>query len=127
MGPLKRKGYAQSLQQAAERAGLSLTFMGTVGLEDLGRLYATADLLLFPSRDLPKSVEGLGLTILEAAAFGLPTVATATGGTRETIRDGQNRSAHQAGRTGRFRRRRCRTFGERNRPKPLGPRSSAIC
>lgn len=89
VGPLKRKGYAQSLQQAAERAGLSLTFMGTVGLEDLGRLYATADLLLFPSRDLPKSVEGLGLTILEAAAFGLPTVATATGGTRETIRDGQ--------------------------------------
>ncbi|MCC5839487.1 MAG: glycosyltransferase family 4 protein [Opitutales bacterium] len=88
VGPLKRKGHAQSLHQAAERAGLSLTFMGTVSLPELGRLYAEADLLLFPSRELPKSVEGLGLTILEAAAFGLPAIATATGGTRETIRDG---------------------------------------
>lgn len=90
VGPLRRKGHAHALQESAERAGIRLTFQGTVSLAELARLYAGADLLLFPSRDMPKSVEGLGLTILEAAAFGLPTVATATGGTRETIRDGQS-------------------------------------
>ena len=50
----------------------------------LARAYRACDVCVQASRE-----EGLGFSVLEALACGTPVVATAVGGLRETIRDGE--------------------------------------
>jgi glycosyltransferase involved in cell wall biosynthesis len=52
---------------------------------ELGGLYREADFLLFPSR-----AENSGFVLSEAAAFGLPVLAAATGGIPDMIEEGRN-------------------------------------
>lgn len=54
-------------------------YLGYVPLDELKRLYMTADCLLFPSFE-----EGFGLPILEALSFGCPVVTSRGTATEET-------------------------------------------
>ncbi len=54
-------------------------------MTDLQRLFREAHYVFIPSR-----AEAYGLTFAEANAFGVPAVATATGGIPAVIRDGEN-------------------------------------
>lgn len=65
------------------RLGNAITFCGFVPDEDLPALYAACDLYLHTTR-----AESFGLSLLEAAASGLPAVAVADGGPLEILRDG---------------------------------------
>lgn len=61
-------------------------FLDKARPEDLKRLYAlyaSADLMVVPTRQ-----EAYGIVFVEAAAFGLPSVATLTGGVGTVVRDG---------------------------------------
>ncbi len=71
---------------AAER----VEFLGPVGAARLGGLYRAADLFAGPSRERmdDDDVEGFGIVFLEAAASGLPVLATRTGGIPEAVEDG---------------------------------------
>lgn len=60
-------------------------FLGTVGEEELTRLYAKADAFVLPSL-----WEGLPLTLLEAWAARRPVVATAVGGVPDVAQEGEN-------------------------------------
>ncbi len=53
--------------------------------EELEQLYLTSDFLLLPTRN-----ECFGLVFGEANAFGLPVIATKTGGVPEAVTDGEN-------------------------------------
>lgn len=64
-------------------AGPNTEFLGFVPDENLPRLYAGARALLFPQE------EDFGITPLEAAAAGKPTVALRAGGAIETMREGK--------------------------------------
>lgn len=64
------------------RAGKHTFFLGFVSDSQLARLYGGARALLFPQE------EDFGITPLEAAASGKPTVAYRAGGALETIIDG---------------------------------------
>ena len=59
----------------AERLGEHATFLGWLEGDSLARAYASADMMLFPSR-----TDTFGQVILEAQASGLPVVAVAEGG-----------------------------------------------
>ena len=65
-----------------ERLGVHATFLGWLGREDLARVYASADVFLFPSR-----TDTYGQVVVEAQASGLPVVAVAQGGPLSLIRD----------------------------------------
>jgi glycosyltransferase involved in cell wall biosynthesis len=73
------------LEELTGRFGLyeKVKFLG--GVDDVPSLFATAHLLVHPSRS-----EGLSNTILEAMAEGLPVVATSVGGTPELITHEKN-------------------------------------
>ena len=64
------------LQREAARLGLSeaVTFHGFVRHADLGRFYRSADLYVQSSRH-----EAAGVSVLEAASYGLPVVGTRVG------------------------------------------------
>src|SRR5699024_8751233 len=59
-------------------------FVGARGRDELARLMAGARLFLNPSHS-----ETYGLTALEAAASGVPVVASAAGGLVEAVRHGE--------------------------------------
>ena len=66
-----------------KRAGKYTKFLKFVADEDLPRLYAGARAFLFPQE------EDFGITPLEAAASGKPTIAFAAGGALETVVEGE--------------------------------------
>lgn len=63
----------------------NVLFTGSLGLDDIRSLYATADIFVLPSL-----AEGDPLVTLEAMASGLPVIATKVGGIPNQIRDGWN-------------------------------------
>ena len=77
-GPLEA-----ALRTSAAEAGVAhaVRFLGR--REDVPDLLAAADLMVLPSR-----FEGLPLALIEAAAAGVPVVATAVGGSDEIVLDG---------------------------------------
>ena len=80
--PLKIAGIGPEMAELKRRAGKRTEFLGFVPDAELPGLYAGAKALLFPQE------EDFGITPLEAAAAGKPTVAFAAGGALETIQPG---------------------------------------
>jgi glycosyltransferase involved in cell wall biosynthesis len=60
-----------------------VTFRGRVSSEELAAAYASSSLFAMPSAQ-----EGFGIVFLEAAAFGVPSIAGARGGSPEVVLDG---------------------------------------
>jgi glycosyltransferase involved in cell wall biosynthesis len=79
----------EAYRENARAAGLSerVTFAGSVSQEDLPRYYRLADMHVLPST---KRAEAFGLVALEAAASGIPTIASWLPGVRTLVRDGDS-------------------------------------
>jgi glycosyltransferase involved in cell wall biosynthesis len=77
--PLRIVGTGPEEEVLRQRAGRWTTFLGFVDDEELPHLYAGARALLFPQE------EDFGITTMEAAASGKPTIAFHAGGAIETI------------------------------------------
>lgn len=68
-----------------------IKFLGVItDRAELSTIYEAADLHIFPVRDIPDDPEGFGMVAIEAAAHGIPTVAFATGGVVDAIKEGQS-------------------------------------
>lgn len=57
---------------------------------DLARMYQLSDLMILPALSVKDDVEGFGIVLLEAAAAGLPVVATRVGGIPDAVEDGKS-------------------------------------
>jgi phosphatidylinositol alpha-1,6-mannosyltransferase len=70
--------------------GDRVVFAGMLTDEEIAEAYATAAVYLGPSRlDRGINVEGFGISFIEAAASGTPSVAGDSGGVRSAVRDGE--------------------------------------
>lgn len=78
------------LSDEARAAGLeeSLMHLGALDDDELAVAYAASDVHVFPIRDVPGDVEGFGMVAIEAAAYGLPTVAFSVGGVPDAVAEG---------------------------------------
>lgn len=76
--------WAEDMRRLATQLGIEsrVRFLGH--RDDVANIYTCADILLAPSRR-----EALSLTLLEAAAFAIPIVATDVGGIGEAVADGK--------------------------------------
>ena len=86
-GPVEEK-----LQVVAREEGVSesVVFAGKVSREDLVDCYAACDLFLMPHRELSDGdTEGAGIVFLEAAALGKPVIAGDSGGSGDSVIDGE--------------------------------------
>jgi glycosyltransferase involved in cell wall biosynthesis len=70
-------------ERLRERVGEHARFLGWLEGAELARIYASADVFLFPS-----ATDTFGQVILEAQASGLPVLAVAAGGPLELVEDG---------------------------------------
>lgn len=76
--------YVDQLRTRVHQLGLARDVQFVGFLRDVARFYAAIDVFALPTHE----PEGFGLTLLEAAAAGLPSIASALGGAREVIEDG---------------------------------------
>jgi len=81
----------RSLRSRATRLGVPVRFIVDAPWDQLPSIYASLDVFAMPcrSRWFGLEVEGLGLVFLEAAASGLPVIAGSSGGSPETVVDGE--------------------------------------
>src|SRR5215471_5909574 len=79
------KSYEEEMNNLASSLGVELTVKEAISDAELVTILNRATLLLYTSR-----LEPFGFAPLEANACGLPVVAVAEGGVRETIKDGIN-------------------------------------
>lgn len=79
-GPLMSSLLQQSRCVSSD---LSIEFIGNVSRAALGEFYRSSDLVVIPSL-----TEAQGLVALEAAACGVPVIASRVGGLQETVEDG---------------------------------------
>jgi glycosyltransferase involved in cell wall biosynthesis len=80
------------LRALAKELGVSdrIGFVGPMRDDELPEAYATSTIYLGASRvDNEINVEGFGISFLEAAASGIPSVGGDSGGVRSAVRDGE--------------------------------------
>lgn len=81
----------ERLVSLAQRLGIAeaVHFHGYTSEHEKAELIAAADVFALPNRREPGSVEGFGIVFLEAAAYGVPSLAGADGGTGDAVLDGK--------------------------------------
>lgn len=87
----KRQSIA-SIQETADINGLGdhIRFLGWMPMdaEDLQTAFYTSSVHIFPVRHSDSDPEGFGMVAIEAAAYGLPTAAFASGGITDSVAEG---------------------------------------
>lgn len=81
------------LETLAQELGLAacVEFKGRVSTEDLQKCYRSARAFVLPAIvDRRGDTEGLGVVLLEAMSYGVPAVASRTGGITDIVEDGTN-------------------------------------
>ncbi len=73
---------AESIKKQAQEAGLSqrVHLLGRVSRDTVKKLYQTSDIFIMPSHE-----EGSPHSLIEAMAYGLPSVSFAVGGVLDTL------------------------------------------
>jgi glycosyltransferase involved in cell wall biosynthesis len=84
IGNSARQSYLEGLERLAERRNVAFTPLVAASHDDVVRLLNEASVLAYAPR-----LEPFGFAPLEAGACGLPVVAKAEGGVRETVIDGE--------------------------------------
>lgn len=82
--PLKIVGVGKEIEALQAIAGPTVEFLGGVSDEELDRLYSGAKALLFCALD-----EDFGMVPVEAMGRGVPVIALAQGGVKETVINGK--------------------------------------
>lgn len=83
--------YRDELQRLATDLGVAnrVRFLRGVPDADLPALYNAATVYLGVSRFEPTSVEGFGISLVEASACGVPVIGGRSGGVPDTVREGE--------------------------------------
>jgi glycosyltransferase involved in cell wall biosynthesis len=88
-GAYRQNGYFQRLQQfVADHQLQDVHFLGAVSDVELRRLYQQSSVFLLTPQQEGLHFEGFGLVYLEAGAYGLPVIATRSGGVPDAVQDG---------------------------------------
>ena len=86
IGPEGEQDYIDELKTAVAASGCDIRLMGALPSQQIRDIYSACDFFcLTGDWDSSGRVEGFGLVYLEAAAAGLPSVATAVGGVGDAV------------------------------------------
>ncbi len=85
-GPMKEALISLSIELKIDS---HVVFLGDVSDDVLTQTYQEADVFVLPIKDDPIDKEGFGMVFLEAAGFGIPSIATRMNGVDEAVIDGE--------------------------------------
>jgi glycosyltransferase involved in cell wall biosynthesis len=86
IGPDGEADYVSELRQSAAQLACDIRFLGAQTDDEIRDLYAASDFFCLTGLpDASGRVEGFGLVYLEAAAAGLPSIATEVGGVPDAV------------------------------------------
>jgi len=89
IGSYLQNAYFASLQEMISRDRIEdVVFLGALPEQELGKYYQQASLFVLAPQQEGLHFEGFGLVFLEAGAYGLPVVATRSGGVPDAVQDG---------------------------------------
>ncbi|MES2309997.1 MAG: glycosyltransferase family 4 protein [Verrucomicrobiota bacterium] len=77
--------YLQKIQSECQAHDVSCEVLGEIPEDKIGEVYQRCDLYVMTSHSLPESVEGFGMTYLEAGFFEKPVIGYRTGGVSEAV------------------------------------------
>ncbi|MGC1464564.1 MAG: glycosyltransferase family 4 protein [Pseudolabrys sp.] len=90
IGPNGEADYVNELKAAIAKSGCNVRLMGALPAQQIRDIYGASDFFCLTGMwDRSGRVEGFGLVYLEAAAAGLPSVATAVGGVADAVIDNE--------------------------------------
>lgn len=81
--------YLSQVVDYCRQAGVRWEVLGEIAEDQIGVVYQNCDLYVMSSRSLVGSVEGFGMTYLEAGFFRKPVVGYRTGGVSEAVLEGK--------------------------------------
>lgn len=81
--------YLESILQFCTEHSIAHQYLGEIPNDKLGACYRQCDIYAMTSRNLDDSVEGFGMTYLEAGYFRKPVVGYRVGGVADAVCDGQ--------------------------------------
>lgn len=85
VGKVTDEIYFENLKQLVKEYRLDVIFHGFISLEQKEKLYASADIFVFPSL-----LEGYGMVLMEAMGYGLPIVAFHNSAMPYSVENGVN-------------------------------------
>ena len=77
--------YRAKVVRACESAGIRHTILPVASPDQLSSIYSSCDAFIMTSVQLPESVEGFGISYLEASVHEKPIVAFRSGGVAEAV------------------------------------------
>jgi len=81
--------YLRRVEGACREAGIGFEPLGQINRDRVAATYQQCDICAMTSRRLPRSVEGFGISHLEAGFHGKPVVGYRSGGAVEAVVDGE--------------------------------------
>ena len=90
IGPIIDQRYCAKLKDFIQKSRIKAEILGEMEDEKLARFYQQADLFAMTSQPYYHSVEGFGLSYLEASANGIPILAHKIGGVQDAVKHGVN-------------------------------------
>ncbi len=81
------KDYLDQVVNQCQRSGVCCEVLGEIAENKIAETYQNCDLYVMTSHSLAESVEGFGMTYLEASFFQRPVIGYRTGGVAEAVID----------------------------------------
>ncbi|MEM6823324.1 MAG: glycosyltransferase family 4 protein [Verrucomicrobiota bacterium] len=88
-GTGRTEEYLNQVLKVCREMVVPYQLIGEVSDEQLADVYSRADIYVMSSRSLARSIEGFGITYLEAGLFEVPVVGYRTGGVEEAVIHGK--------------------------------------
>ena len=89
VGPIGNQSYFSKITKEYQKFKGQIDFKGDLPLGDLRVCYQNADIFCLCPTVQKNSIEGFGFVYLEASSFGLPILATRTGGVEDAVIEGK--------------------------------------